>query len=203
MKAGTDNATEPAALVVFGKDDAGKPHASAFIAGDAELAAKAATLMGMQLLQVVTDEQRALAAQLPVGRVFASGRAFVPFVRAGLYEALVAASPVDLAAAPGDPETACTGYPEAPAVASPAEPGQPAPEPAKPPPPPPARPPITVGSVVLAPEPHGNGWWEAVIVKQRGKRLNLRWRDWPDDPEFACRPEQLGLFNTPDGLPLG
>ena len=179
MKAGTDNATEHAALVVFGKDDAGKPHASAFIASDAELAAKAATIMGMQLLQVVTDEHRALAAKLPVGRVFASGRAFVPFVRAGVYEALVAASPAGVGDAPADPESACTGSPEAGAAARAADPGRPTAEPSKAAPPPPARMRIEVGSVVLALEPHGHGWWEAVVVKHQRQAA---------DPEVARLP---------------
>jgi hypothetical protein len=34
--------------------------------------------MGMRVLRLDTDEQRALAAKLPEGRVFESGRAFVP-----------------------------------------------------------------------------------------------------------------------------
>jgi hypothetical protein len=203
MKAGAHAATEPAALVVFGKDEAGKPHASAFTAADAELATKAATLMGMQLLQVVTNEQHALAAKLPTGRVFASGRAFVPFVRAGLYEALVAALSASLAGAPADSESGCTGSPEAAATASAGHGGEPAAAPGETPPSPPARPPIAVGSVVLAPEASGFGWWESVVVKHKGKLLTLRWRDYPDDPQFTRRPEQLALFNTPDGLPLG
>ena len=68
------------ALVVFGRDEAGKPHASAFDSSEAELAEKAAGLMGMRMLRIETDEQRDLAAKVPRGRVFASGRAFVPFV---------------------------------------------------------------------------------------------------------------------------
>src|SRR5215203_566666 len=78
------------ALVVFGLDATGKPHASAFDGADADLAEKAAGLMGMHALRPETDEQRQIAAKLPRGRVFASGRAFVPFVRAPLYEALTA-----------------------------------------------------------------------------------------------------------------
>jgi hypothetical protein len=76
---------ETPALVVFGLDDTKRPHASAFGARQAELAEKAAGLMGMTALRLATAEQKALAAKLPRGRVFASGRAFVPFVRAGLY----------------------------------------------------------------------------------------------------------------------
>ncbi len=40
--------------------------------------------MGLRLLPVQTDMERALAAKVPRGRVFASGRAFVPFIKASL-----------------------------------------------------------------------------------------------------------------------
>jgi hypothetical protein len=76
-------------LVVFGRDEAGKPHASWFDAQSAELAVKAAELMQMRVLKVETEEQRAIARQLAPGRVFASGRAFTPFARANLYSKLV------------------------------------------------------------------------------------------------------------------
>src|SRR5215211_6247036 len=81
-------APEPA-VVVFGRDEAGKPHASWFDAESAELAVKAAQLMQMRVLKVETEEQRAIARQLAPGRVFATGRAFMPFVRANLYSKLV------------------------------------------------------------------------------------------------------------------
>ncbi len=55
----------------------------------AELAAKAADLMKMQVLRIETDEQKALARQLARGRVFASGRAFTPFARAPVFNKLV------------------------------------------------------------------------------------------------------------------
>ena len=99
MSAATEAAkpdTDAAALaiVVFGRDDAGKPHASAFSHSDAQLAEKAAGLMGMRVLRLETDKARELAGRLPRGRVFASGRAFVPFVKAGLYDALAALAEV-------------------------------------------------------------------------------------------------------------
>src|SRR3954471_18731903 len=80
------------ALVVFGRDEAGKAHAAWFDQSEAALAEKAADLMGLRVLRVRTDEHRALAAQLPQGRVFASGRAFVPFVKASLFLQLQAAT---------------------------------------------------------------------------------------------------------------
>jgi hypothetical protein len=49
------------ALIVFGQDDSGKPHASWFSAVDAELAERAAGFMNMRALRVV----RATTAPLP------------------------------------------------------------------------------------------------------------------------------------------
>ncbi len=80
--------SEPS-IVVFGRDDAGKPHASWFDAQSADLAIKAADLMNMRVLRVETEEHKALARQLARGRVFATGRAFTPFARANLYSKLV------------------------------------------------------------------------------------------------------------------
>src|SRR5215203_7334418 len=76
-----DLKTPEPAVVVFGRDGAGKPHASWFDAEAAPLAIKAAALMGMQVLTVATAEQRQLVERFARGRVFASGRAFTPFVR--------------------------------------------------------------------------------------------------------------------------
>src|SRR4051812_46026575 len=163
------NAETPAAaaLVVFGRDNAGKPHASAFDASAAELAEKAAGLMGMQVLRPQTDEQRALAAKLPRGRVFASGRAFVPFVKPAVYGPLAAFGQVTGGEGPGKAEPACT------APASPpdghAESGGPGG--AKPaggaggPPLPSTWADITAGSLVLATTGGSmEGWFESLVI---------------------------------------
>ncbi|MGI3898901.1 MAG: hypothetical protein ACRYGP_26700 [Janthinobacterium lividum] len=76
------------AVVVFGRDQQGKAHASRFEPADAALAETAAGLMGMRALRLETGEQQELGAVLPVGRVFATGRAFVPFVKAAVFEKL-------------------------------------------------------------------------------------------------------------------
>ncbi len=75
-------------------DDSGKPHASRFSDADAQLAEKAAGLMGMHVFRPATEEHRELAAKLPRGRVFGSGKAFVPFVKAGIFTALAGAAGV-------------------------------------------------------------------------------------------------------------
>ena len=94
------NAQAAPSLIVFGHDDAGKPRASWFDAGSADLGSKAADLMKMRVLRVETEEQKAVARQLAPGRVFASGRAFTPFARAAVFSQLV-----ELAGGTSDPST--------------------------------------------------------------------------------------------------
>src|SRR3954471_20225585 len=76
------------ALVVFGHDRSGKPHAAWFTAEEAEAAHTAAERMGYRVLALTTEAQGHVAAKLPRGRLFESGSAFVPFVKAALYETL-------------------------------------------------------------------------------------------------------------------
>ncbi len=74
------------ALVVFGTDKGGKPHAAWFGPTDVSLATKAAETIGFRALVLCNDAQRSAVADLPQGRVFGSGRAFVPFVAKEVYE---------------------------------------------------------------------------------------------------------------------
>jgi hypothetical protein len=179
-------------LIVMGLDDTRKPHASTFDEEDAELATKAAGLMGMRVVPLVTAELQALAAKLPRGRVFASGRAFVPFVRAGLYQSIAAAPGVP---AKG-PKLACTasaGSPEGHGGAGGAGGGSGAGRMAQ------VKlsggwGDIGVGSVVLATTGPDEGWYEAEVIEVLDDLMQLRWCSWPDDPVIARRFSQVGLL---------
>ena len=161
-------------LVVFGRDDAGKPRASWFDAGSADLASKAADLMKMRILRLETEEQKAVARQLAPGRVFASGRAFTPFARAAVFGRLV-----ELAGGSSDPST--NGSSKSAAVASngSAASGDQGPDSAPTAPADPkggaSRPQswdeISIGSVVLAHESVDEGWWESVVLGVNGEAL--------------------------------
>src|SRR6185312_14617067 len=76
------------ALVIFGHDCSGKPHAAWFTAEEAEAARTAAGLVGYRVLALTTEAQMHVAAKLSRGRLFENGRAFVPFVKAALSETL-------------------------------------------------------------------------------------------------------------------
>jgi hypothetical protein len=88
-KSNTQTATKPeaqpaakagSAVVVFGKDEDGKARAARFRSDEAELAIKAAGSMKLRVLKVTAPEIEIVAGQLPLGRIYASGIAFVPEV---------------------------------------------------------------------------------------------------------------------------
>lgn len=188
---------EPPALVVFGKDDGGKPHASWFDAEEAPLAMKAAGLMGMVVLPVDKDELRALALKAPHGKVFASGKAFVPFVKAALFEDLVGYMPdpnawPDRPERPAKPEKLPRAGKRANSYAA-AKDGSPS---AQKPRYPKDWDAIAVGDTVLACEADQDGWFEAKVVEVKpGAQLTLQWRDWPDLPPFLRKAQQVALIH--------
>ncbi|MCP2158363.1 MULTISPECIES: hypothetical protein [unclassified Agrobacterium] len=63
---------------------------SFFPATDSRAAEKAAELLGMVTLKVEGDELRAFLGRLPQGKLFDSGKAFVPFVKQELYQTIAA-----------------------------------------------------------------------------------------------------------------
>ncbi len=168
-------ATEPA-MIIFGRDESGKPHASWFAGVDTELAEKAAGLMKMKALRVVADDHRAIALQLPVGRVFASGKGFVPFAKEAVYERL---SGLDGAFDPPPPEPPAAPEPLPPILNMPIIAAD-----------------VTGGSLVLASTGPREGWFESVVVEAKADALFvLRWRDFPDDASFVRRGEDLAFLN--------
>jgi hypothetical protein len=193
--------SEPAdapALVVFGRDKGGKPHASSFTQSEADLATKAAELMGLRTLPIRTDAERALATKVPRGRVFASGRAFVPFIKAALLTELQAAAlnsgvkPLKLLTGPaasgaGEP------IPSAPVAAAKLAKGN-GPAPVKQPC---GWADIRVGSIVLgAAPPRRTEWFECLVIAVEGEDLfTLRYCDWPKEPPFKRRRVEIGLMH--------
>ena len=83
--------TEPTSiLVVFGIDGEGKARASRFAERDAELATKAATLLGFRVASIKDEAGHEIAEALQDGNVFARGNGFVRLVRQSAFEKLSA-----------------------------------------------------------------------------------------------------------------
>jgi hypothetical protein len=85
-RTGAAKVSDAPALIVIGHDDKDKPHAAWFKEADTAKATEAAVLMQMQAVPVTGDDLRALADHLPQGKLFTSGKAFVPFVKASVYD---------------------------------------------------------------------------------------------------------------------
>jgi hypothetical protein len=74
-------------LVVFGLDPEGRPRAAQFAEPDAELAVKAAALLGYRALRISDAE---ILETLPDGNVFARGDGFIRRVRRPVFDKLTA-----------------------------------------------------------------------------------------------------------------
>lgn len=172
--------SEMPALVLFGRDEAGKAHASHFLDAEVPLARKAATLMGVSAMPLTTEADRELAAKVPRGRIFGTGKAFLPFVKAGLYEALESAAlkagvpmPVKNGRARGIVEEPVN------VANQPTDWGT-----------------IAVGSIVLAASPPRYlDWFECVVTAVEGDDVTLRYCDWPDEPSFIRSRSALALLH--------
>ncbi|MFC3206336.1 hypothetical protein [Aquamicrobium soli] len=116
-------------------------------------------------------------SSLPAGKLYESGRAFVPFVKSDLYERLHDSLPKKdrealaetnaLRRAAADAAAAANAEPES--FTLPDDWSK-----------------IVVGDLVLAYDAEGEAWFEAYIVEVKGVHdLLLRWRGWPDLPNFV------------------
>ena len=70
--------SEQITLVVLGFDDQQKPCGARFVGDKPELVVKAAELMDLKVYKANTPDLAAIAKKLPVGRLYANGRGFVP-----------------------------------------------------------------------------------------------------------------------------
>ena len=151
--------TEPA-MIVFGYNEHRIPQAAWFSEAEADLATRAARLMGLRVLRIENDAHRELAARLRQGQVYAADRTFAPAVQREIFDALcelagpvAAPSPVEITASKDEAASRPDSW-EA----------------------------IKVGDLVIAHESPEDGWWEAIVVAIEKDQLVLRWRDYARTP---------------------
>ena len=183
MTAKGNRSTPAKPVVLFGLDSRGKPKAARFSKEHAGLAVKAASQLALQVVAGNDPKLAEIAARLPVGRVHATGRAFVPFIHRDLYDLLLAAAGNgNLAQPPAPPASGASGN----AAGS------------RPPGSSPKLPrnwqEIGVGDLVLFQECLEDGWYEAIVVEAVGDMFTLRWRDYPRARRFARHRLRLGLL---------
>ena len=175
-------AATPSPVVLFGIDSRGKPKAARFGQKHASLAIKAATQLQLRVLSSDNPKVAEIAARLPVGRVHATGRTFVPFIRRDLYDKLVAAAPNGNAHSASALESGGLG------AAGSGVPGG-------------SRPnlprnwqEIGLGDLVVAQEGPEDGWYEAIVAEANGDMFTLRWRDYPRERRVVRHRLRLGLL---------
>ncbi len=164
------------AIVLFGLDEAKKPHAAYFEEAQAELAIKAANLMGLGVLKIANREESELAGRLPAGRIFANGRGFVPHFRQDLYAKVVESAGSQVQ---GGRNPSASGSRDAnlPAGRFPRNWDE-----------------IDVGHIVIAQESDPkDGWFDAIVISKAADMLTLRWRDYPHQRKIVRHRLSVGL----------
>jgi hypothetical protein len=161
-------------LLVLGFDEQQKPCGARFVGAKPDLVAKAAQLMGLSVYKTTSPDVADVAKKLPVGQLYANGRAFVPNVRQTLYSDVLvalAAEPQQAAVGPDDASTPVgRGLPR-------------------------NWDEIAPGHLVIAQESLANGWWEAIVLDRKDDMLTLRFRDYPRLPRFFRHRTAVALMS--------
>jgi len=193
----------PSSVVIVGLDDRGKPHASRFPVAAISEVETAAGLMGMAAIKAESEALAKIADQLAIGKLFASGKAFVPFVNQELYRQLEAYLPIarrkSVASStdsnpgtedgntPADPPNADpnNAYAKAKSAGKPRSGKYPE-----------GWDKIAIGHIVLASDGREDGWWTACVreVRANGTYL-LEWEEWAGFDRFVCRRDQIALLH--------
>jgi hypothetical protein len=166
--------TSTSALIVLGFDEQQKPRGAKFVDAKLDLVTKAADLMGLKVYEATAEEVAELAKKLPLGRLYANGRGFVPNIRQSLYSDLVVALALEGQAAlskNGDKDSlpAARGLPT-------------------------SWDDIAPGHLVIAQESLEYGWWEAIVLDRKGDSFTLRYRDYPHLPKFVRHRSSIALM---------
>lgn len=173
-------------MIVFGRDTTGKAHASWFDEPEAAPARLAAAQMGYFALSVAGDGLLAISASLPPGRLFASGRAFVPFVKGDVFDQLAGHLPEgtkvpalrlvassEATESKNEIKVGPTERYELPKDWNDIRPG----------------------TLVLATEGREWGWFECVVLDAKENDIfELKWRDFTDLPSFYRDRRTLALI---------
>jgi hypothetical protein len=167
-------------LLVLGYDDQQKPCGARFVDAKPDLVAKAAQLMGLKVYKANSPDVAEVAKKLPIGRLYANGRGFVPNVRQALYSDVIVA----LAA---EPQQAAVG-PDDDKASAPVARGLPR-----------NWDEIAPGHLVIAQESLEYGWWEAIVLDRKDDMLTLRFRDYPRLPKFFRHRSAIALMSPASG----
>ena len=176
-RSSTAPATASPPLIVLGFDDQQKPRGARFLDAKLDLVTKAADAMGFKVYEASSEDVAEYAKKLPLGRLYANGRGFVPNIRQSLYSDLV----VNLGQEPqaalsknGDKDSlpAARGLPR-------------------------SWDEIGAGHLVIAQEALEYGWWEAIVLDRQGDTFILQYRDYPHLPKFVRHRTGIAMMSPP------
>jgi hypothetical protein len=157
--------------VLFGADEYAKPRAARFSAEDPELLAKAAAAMCLRLVEVTEPDVAEIAAKLPAGRLHASGKGLVPYIKGALYNELLVATLANQLPRP-NPDPAPQDLPR-------------------------TWDDLVPGHLVIARETLEVGWWEAIVIERTGDLVTVRYRDYPQYPPMVRHRSAIALITPP------
>ncbi len=186
-------------IILFGLDKKSRPHGSRFPEKASKRVKSAAEIMGFQFALAETPKLAEIAAHLPEGRFFKSGRAFTPYMGRVLYRRLLKALPAPIMPTPrqgsGHPRSPHQRPPEgdwwpAGVVAPPRHPAGSAKYPQR----------LHIsqqarGQVVLASTGPRAGWWPARVARVVPPLLILQWLEPEGHPAFVRRADQVALLH--------
>jgi hypothetical protein len=155
-----------------------KPCGARFSGVDQLVLIEAARKAGFRYFEVDTPDLKAIAQQLPAGRVLGGGKLVVPPIKKELYHRLVEL--LDEDELPPDAALLDMTGPSA----------HPRPK---------SWDDIAAGHLVIAQALPVYGWWEAIVIGRTKDVLTLRWRDYPKYPPFQQYVSAVAL--TPSAAP--
>jgi hypothetical protein len=164
-------------LIVLGFDEQQKPRGARFIDTKPDLVTKVADLLGFKVYEASSEDVAEIAKKLPLGRLYANGRGFVPNVRQSLYSDLVVVlgqEPQATLSKTGDKDSlpAARGLPRSWDEIGP-------------------------GHLVIAQEALEYGWWEAIVLDRQGDTFILQYRDYPHLPKFVRHRSGIAMMSPP------
>jgi hypothetical protein len=164
-------------LIVLGFDEQQKPRGARFLDARLDLVTKAADAMGFKVYEASSEDVAEAAKKLPLGRLYANGRGFVPNVRQDLYSDLVVALALEGQATlskngDNDGLPAARGLPRSWDEIGP-------------------------GHLVIAQESLEYGWWEAIVIDRQGDTFILQYRDYPHLPKFVRHRSGIAMMSPP------
>src|ERR1700720_890571 len=164
-------------LIVLGFDEQQKPRGAKFVDAKRDLVTKAADLMGFKVYEASPPDVAEDAKKLPLGRLYANGRGFVPNIRQSLYSDLVVVlgqEPQAALSKNGDKDSlpAARGLPRSWVEIGP-------------------------GHLVIAQEALEYGWWEAIVLDRQGDTFILQYRDYPHLPKFVRHRTGIAMMSPP------